>query len=192
MKSGEIATALAIKQSGIPVRYADAEISDFPVSDEIIQVRQWAAIQAFRPSLLIWGDIGTGKTHLAAALLREIIESDRSGYFISTIDLIDRIRQSFGNGDGIGDALLDRVKKEPVAVLDDLGAEKITDWVSDRLLAICNARYNDMLATVITSNYRPDVIAEHIGEPNGERIMSRLMQGCTIVHLTGKDRRIDG
>ena len=98
--------------------------------------------------------------------------------------------------------LLDPVLTTEVLVLDDLGAQKPTDWAWDNVALILNARYNNKLTTIVTTNY-PDLppggggltdverAARELtlGDRIGERMRSRLAEMCIRVEMTGKDFR---
>ena len=74
----------------------------------------------------------------------------------------------------------------PLLILDDLGAEKTTDWALQSLYIIINKRLSEELQTIITSNLSLDELRDKIGD----RIASRIAGMCKIVKLTGRDRRL--
>ena len=74
-------------------------------------------------------------------------------------------------------------------VLDDLGAEKATEWVAERLYLVINQRYLSNRMTVLTSNCNPEEIEERLGE-QGKRITSRVLEMCKIIQLKGEDYRV--
>lgn len=133
--------------------------------------------------LLINGTCGTGKTHLAVAILHAILDKGYPGLFVTVPDLLAEIRKSYNT-----DHDSDKIKKIMAAkflVLDDLGAEKTTDWVQEQLYMIINYRYEYELPTIITSNLDIGQLAQKVGE----RTTSRLLEMCTGVKLNGEDYR---
>ena len=94
------------------------------------------------------------------------------------------------------------MKEADFLVLDDLDAERMTEWVGEQLFAIINHRYNEKLQTVITSNHSPDDIVEHMATVNrdgdivddmqGKRIVSRIFGMCEVIRLGGEDYRTRG
>src|SRR5262249_51929228 len=101
--------------------------------------------------------------------------------FITVPDLLTRLRQSYdrdGGAGGVGGAsereLLDDLDGAPVLVLDDLGAERATDWAVERLFGLLNRRHDWRRPTVLTSNLGPKPLAEHLGE----RIAWRVVEMC--------------
>ena len=82
--------------------------------------------------------------------------------------------------------MINRWKKTDVLVLDDLGTEKMSEWVYSTLYAILDYRYREMMITIITSNYKKPKLETKIGE----RLVSRFHEMCTQITLKGGDRRI--
>ena len=150
--------------------------------------------------LFLHGEKGTGKTKLAAIIANERARAGSPVLFASVPDLMADIRRSFK--DGTTSEAVQAVKNTPFLVLDDLGAEKMTEWVGEQLFCIVNHRYNEMLPTVVTSNYSPTQVIAHmatvdrdgnvIDDMQGQRIMSRIYEMCERVEIWGKDYRMKG
>ena len=154
--------------------------------------------------LLFVGSLGVGKTHLAVGVLRRLMtERGARGVFCDYGALIKDIQMSYNLRNGATEyELLDPILNAEVLVLDDLGAQKPTDWVWDNVALILNTRYNNKLTTLITTNY-PDLPpgagaktdAERaareltLGDRIGERMRSRLAEMCIRIEMTGKDFR---
>ena len=150
--------------------------------------------------LFLHGEKGTGKTKLAAIIANERAGAGKPVLFASVPDLMADIRASFASG-GTSERV-QAVKETPFLVLDDLGAEKMTEWVGEQLFCIVNHRYNERLATVVTSNYSPTQVIAHmatvdgcgnvIDDMQGQRIMSRIYGMCERVEISGADWRMRG
>lgn len=150
--------------------------------------------------LFIHGVRGTGKTKLAAIIANERARAGSPVLFASVPDLMADIRASFASG-GTSERV-QAVKETPFLVLDDFGAEKMTEWVGEQLFCIVNHRYNEQLPTVVTSNYSPTQIIRHmatvdrvgnvIDDMQGQRIMSRIYGMCERVEIRGADWRMKG
>ena len=100
--------------------------------------------------------------------------------------LLAEIRATFeSDGEASYVDLLDRLAEVDLLHLDDVGAEKTSDWVMEQLYAIVNARYEEERAIVVTTNLRREALVEQIRE----RTVSRLEEMCTLVPLYGEDAR---
>ena len=140
------------------------------------------------PGLLLTGDCGTGKTHLAVAILRETAEAGISGMFVVVPDLLAKLRASFGQKDGKAAELVETAKNAPLLVLDDLGAEDPKPWVVELIYVLINHRYEHMLPTIITTNYD----GKRIADVFGLRVASRLSEMTVPVNIRAEDYRMRG
>jgi DNA replication protein DnaC len=124
--------------------------------------------------LLLEGTYGCGKTHLAAAVGNARLQYEESVLFITTPDLLDHLRNTYGPQSDVGyDEMFDRMRNAPLLILDDLGVENPSAWAQEKLFQLLNHRYSNMLPTVITTNADLDML-----DP---RIRSRLLDD-TIIH----------
>jgi DNA replication protein DnaC len=122
--------------------------------------------------LWLMGRFGTGKTALAMIVSKSAIDAGRSVAIYSCPRLLNVIRESIDGG-GVLD-FLDRLAEVDLLHIDDLGAERRTDWVIEQLYSIINARYEARRSTLITTNLERDALADQVGE----RIVSRLEAMC--------------
>lgn len=108
--------------------------------------------------LVLAGDYGCGKTHLAAAIANEQSNGPvDNAMFIVVPDLLDHLRATFSpNSPTPYDRRFDEIKNVPLLILDDLGTESATPWAREKLFQILNHRYNALLPTVITTSATPD------------------------------------
>jgi DNA replication protein DnaC len=137
--------------------------------------------------LWLFGDTGTGKTTLAMLISKAALEARRSVAIYSLPKLLARIRRTYDAEPG-GDSYLaffERLTSVDLLHIDDLGAEKRSDWVLEQLYALINERYETERSVLITTNLPHDQLEEQIGQ----RTVSRLSQMCDEVPLFGDDRR---
>lgn len=138
--------------------------------------------------LMLMGGYGTGKTHLAVAILRETAESGIPGMFVVVPDLLGKMRASFDRKDGKADEIVTTAKNAPLLVLDDLGAENPRSWVVELVYVLINHRYEHMLPTVITTNCG----GRELEATFGRRIVSRLAEMTVPVNIRAEDYRMKG
>ncbi|MEM9291382.1 MAG: ATP-binding protein [Acidobacteriota bacterium] len=160
--------------SGLPARYRDLSLERFDTHQndplaggktQLLRARKesQAYVERFLEpgrgftdaGLLFYGPTGTGKTHLAAASLVEIIRRYRIvGRFVDFTTLVSRIQSTFDpRSPESRRQVLDPVMKARLLVLDELGAQKPTPWVLDVLYLVINTRYVERLPTLFTTNY---------------------------------------
>ena len=136
--------------------------------------------------LWFYGSVGTGKTTLAM-----LVSGRRSTPAAAWRSTRCRAcsprsaRRSTTDSEGSYVDLLDRLAAVDLLHVDDVGAEKTSDWVLEQLYAIVNARYEDERSVVITTNLERDALAEQISE----RTVSRLEEMCELLPLYGDGRR---
>lgn len=135
----------------------------------------------------LWGDTGRGKTYAAATAVRLFVESGDKGKLITAKRLLDDVRAGF---DGKDKDALSRAERYDLLALDDLGAERPTDWAIETLTRLLDTRSLRGLPTIVTSNYRIGQIRDIWGGVDGKRIASRLGGSCEIIEFKGADRRL--
>lgn len=143
--------------------------------------------------LLLMGNVGVGKTHLAVSILKGLTERGFSCLFYEFSSLLKEIQDSYNAHTQSSElGVLAPVLNAEILVLDELGASKPTDWVRDTLAHVINTRYNEKKFTVFTTNYldiRPNDREETLEDRIGVRVRSRLYEMCKTVSMDGKDYR---
>jgi DNA replication protein DnaC len=186
--------------SVIPPRYRGVSFDRPPVADmerdlehklAVSQVREFVAnlgpnLDQGR-GLWVFGGTGTGKTTLAMLISKAALEAGRTVAIYSLPKLLARIRRTYDSEPG-GDSYLsffERLTSVDLLHLDDLGAEKRSDWVLEQLYALINERYESQRSVLITTNLDHMELEQQIGA----RTVSRLTEICEEVELRGHDRR---
>jgi DNA replication protein DnaC len=147
---------------------------------------RWEENREAGRGLYLCGGVGTGKTHLAVAVLNEIVRKKRMpSLFVTVPELLDNLRETYNKPGRNLDEWMDAVQNADLLVLDDLGSERPTEWVRERIFVIVNHRYREALPTIFTSNIGPKDLAAQLGE----RTASRIIAMCDWIGLEGEDYR---
>jgi DNA replication protein DnaC len=137
--------------------------------------------------LLFTGDVGTGKTHLAAAIAGEIIRKySATVEFVSYVEVLADIRAAFSAHSYEAHRLEERMRKAQLLVIDDLGKEKSSTFTNEFIYRVVNGRYKDKLPLIITSNYGAETLSERLDYST----FSRIVDQCKVVEMRGIDYRM--
>jgi DNA replication protein DnaC len=189
--------------SVIPPRYRGVSFDRPPVSDMARDLQTKIVVERVRTfvaelddrlesgqGLWLTGGTGTGKTTLAMLASKAALEAGHSVAIYSLPKLLARIRRTYDAEPG-GDsysAFFERLTSVDLLHIDDLGAEKKSDWVLEQLYALVNERYEEKRSILITSNFDGVELEEQIGP----RIVSRLTEMTEPLPLLGEDNRKEG
>jgi DNA replication protein DnaC len=143
--------------------------------------------------LWLMGDVGTGKTTLGMLVSKSALEAGFSAAIYSLPRLLSRIRRTYDAEAGEQGYLefFERLTSVDLLHLDDVGAEKRTDWVLEQLYAVVNERYETGRSILVTSNLDQMQLEEQIGA----RTVSRIVEMCGqefMVPMYGDDMRLTG
>lgn len=185
---------LAYKDSNIPKRYR----YDAPLRPEAVDKPAFLKLKEIQDNivhhvkeghqLLIYSTtVGNGKTSWATKIanhyIRKTVAKGRpTVLYLNTSTFLEQLRESFKGSEA--KSVKQQAMDCDILILDDLGAEKPTEWVCERLYDIINHRYTNCQMTIATSNLSP----EEIGDRLGTRIESRLKSDY-VVEFVGGDRR---
>jgi len=167
----------------VPIRYHNVSF-ETDVSDKVKEILTNQMKK--REGIYIYGPAGTGKTHLACALAQEILKNNINVMFINTSEFLEKLRQEFNDLDSEKESLLkEAMNFNGVLIIDDIGAEKASDWTRERLYLIINKRYEDMKPIIFTSNCDMDELEIKLGD----RIASRIDGMVERIQKNGEDKR---
>ena len=192
-----------MREARIPQRYLRCELSTFDHdmdSQREAYRRATTFVDAFPVvdrGLLLYGPNGVGKTHLAVGILKAAIrDKGARGYFFETRELLKLVRDTYNRSvEETEMDVLAPVLKADLLVLDDLGAERTSDWVQETLGLVVNTRYSERRPTIFTTNLidLPDNTDPRTFIVQlGVRTRSRLMEMCDWVEMRGVDVRETG
>lgn len=189
-------------RSGIKKRYLSRSFENFIVNDvnrkayEIAKsyVDNWQENKDKGEGLYFEGTCGTGKTHLAVAIAMKLINQGVPVICKTSIDLLASIKQSYERDSTVNEEdVIEAYNTVDLLVIDDLGKERATEWSVPILYRIINDRYENMLPTVITTNYNTDDLIDKLNASNdnekAEAIISRFKGSASCVTMAWEDYR---
>jgi DNA replication protein DnaC len=214
-----------LRRAGIPLRFRNAGFDNFSagrrqdnpnehdhLTNAIVTMKRFAADYLPRTEcngLLLQGPTGVGKTHLAVAVLRELIERGFEGSFVDYQVWLKQMRGAYDAAAGDAHRLAyERALHADVVLLDDLGSERYSEWVEDTITSMISHRYNAKKTIIATTNLpipqlgdtwvqknavtgRHD-IKDTLADRIGARAVSRLFGMCRIVRIAARDYRERG
>lgn len=129
-------------------------------------------------SLVLTGNVGTGKTHLACAVARHVIENCKTAWFMSVASAVRHVRETYAKDSQRteADALADLIGLD-LLILDEIGIQANTEHESRTLFEIINTRYQECKSTILISNFNQQQLNAYLGD----RIMDRFRESGAIV-----------
>lgn len=182
-----------LKESNLGERFQSRTFDTFKVTPQNKEAHRDAKafVENFRKpetkgrGMILAGDVGTGKTHLTAAIVNDLVGNGVDCIFGNITSLLGRLKNSYtGEGDNESE-IMNKYCNCALLVIDDLGKEKTTEWVQEKLYAIINHRYEHYKKTIITTNDNFRTLEGKLGEA----VVSRLIEMCDGYKLEGSDYR---
>ena len=149
------------------------------------KIKDWAIKEKEKKGLYIYGACGTGKTYSLYAIRKNCLASEVNSRIINTVELLRLFKLDFN--DKHEHNFENYLEYTGILFIDDIGAEKNSEFVDETLYHLINVRYEKMLPTCFTSN----LSLKELAEKNGDRLVSRIAGMCEIIKLEGNDRRIE-
>jgi len=186
-----------IKDCGIGKRFKHKTFANFDHSQNykgyracLDYARNFPLMLKEGKGLLLYGVVGSGKTHLAGAIVDHIARLHKRQLklpdiiFSSSVNILSEIRLGYKNQEA--EEICANYERTMLLIIDDLGTEKVTDWVHELFYRIIDYRYSNLKPTIITTNFQMSEIAERLGD----RFVSRIREMCKGVKFEGKDWRL--
>ena len=201
-----VASDRLLDSARIPPRYLQCEFENY-VPQSFQQGKTKNTVMSFAADypqldeefpeggLLLSGSSGTGKTHLGISVLKGILKKGIGCLFVDFHDLLAEVRNSYDELSATSELqILRPILTAEVLLLDDIGAQRMTDWMQDTLFHIINLRYQQKKTLLATTNLAIEPgqktgPQETLRDRLGYRVVSRLYEMCTFLELDGPDFR---
>jgi DNA replication protein DnaC len=168
-------------------------LDTLPPSPPLARVSAFAEEWNGEQGILLSGGVGTGKTTLLTALVRtlqeRLIKQKRAVRLVTVPDFLRELRAGFEpQRQALGESysrMMDQYRMCGVLVFDDLGAEKLTEWVGEQVYMLVDHRYRQRLPIFASSNFGKEELAQRLDR----RVLDRLRETCTMIEVVGPNLR---
>ena len=148
-----------------------------------------------RKGLILVGNNGVGKTHLACSIANELIKNGIPIIYGTLINLLAELKNIYDVYNNISEMKIIKLyEKVDLLIIDDLGKEKPSEWGLEKLFTIINSRYENNLPVIITTNYDQNSLIDRLSIneeiETAKSIISRLYEMCYLVKIEDRDHRI--
>lgn len=144
--------------------------------------------------LIIMGESGVGKTHLAASIANRLIENDKIVLMGRLTTLLDMIKETFKDNTKSENELIELYSNVDMIIIDDLGTEKISNWALEKLYTIIENRNENRLPIIITTRFDKQGLIERFSQSQDEQlvdaIISKLYQMCYGLTLKSMNKEL--
>lgn len=162
--------------SGYENMTVDRDIGTAPMRAAKKIIENWEEIRYHGLGIALYGGTGTGKTFAAAAIANAVIKKGYRAWMATASKMVDMYMVD-------KDIVESRLRHFDLVVIDDLGAQRETEYAGQRIYDILDTRFNSGLPTIITTNI-------DLGKPSNDRIYSRIIGACSKYRITGEDMRM--
>ena len=144
--------------------------------------------------IYIYGDSGTGKTHLTACMVNELVKQQRPTLFTNFFEISQIIRSTFKSYNTTENEMIEKISNIDFLFIDDIGTERVTKdgndtWLQEKIFEILNKRYNNKKPTIFTSNYSLEELVNERGLL--EKTVDRILEmSSLILKIEGESYRI--
>lgn len=189
------------EQSNISKRGMNRTFETFEINDENEKVYTmakryadcWEKYKEDGTGLIFIGKYGTGKTHLAFSIANSLLIQGVPVIYETFINLMEKLKESYSNNNLDYYEIIKLYCQCDLLIIDDLGKERLSEWVLEKLFQIINTRYENMLPIIITTNYTEQELVKRLSLGNDGRtaasLVSRLNEICIEIDTDFQDYR---
>ena len=148
-------------------------------------VQHWEEFQASSTGLLLWGDVGTGKSYIAGCIANALLDK---GVPVIMTNFARRLNKLTDMYSGDRNAYIDSFKKYPLMIIDDLGMERDSEFAREQVFSVIDSRYRSQLPMIVTTNLSLEELKDTTDLPKA-RIYDRVLERCLPIKVNEQNIR---
>ena len=146
-------------------------------------VEGWEKAKAENLGMLLWGDVGTGKSYMAASIANALLQQEVPVRMLNLSDVMNATFES-------REELLREVRQCSLLIIDDYGMERDTEFGNEIAFQVIDARYQSRKPLIVTTNLSLNTLTSP-KDTDHKRIYDRILEMCSPVHFEGSSLRLD-
>ena len=148
-------------------------------------VQHWEEMQKNSTGLLLWGDVGTGKSFIAGCIANALLDKGVPVIMTNFARLLNKLTDMYA---GDRNAYIDSFKRYPLMIIDDLGVERNSEFAREQVFSVIDSRYRSELPMIVTTNLTLEEL-QHPEDLSRSRIYDRVLERCLPIRVNDQNIR---
>ena len=148
-------------------------------------VQHWEEMQKNSTGLLLWGDVGTGKSFIAGCIANALLDKGVPVIMTNFARLLNKLTDMYA---GDRNAYIDSFKRYPLMIIDDLGVERNSEFAREQVFSVIDSRYRSELPMIVTTNLTLEEL-QHPEDLSRSRIYDRVLERCLPIRINDQNIR---
>ena len=148
-------------------------------------VQQWEEFRKDSTGLLLWGNVGSGKSFIAGCIANALLDKGVPVVMTNFVRLLNKLTDMYA---GDRNAYIDGFNRYPLMIIDDLGIERNSEFAREQVFSVIDSRYRSQLPMIVTTNLTVDELMEPADLARG-RIYSRVLERCLPIRVSDQNIR---
>ena len=148
-------------------------------------VQHWEEMQKNSTGLLLWGDVGTGKSFIAGCIANALLDKGVPVIMTNFARLLNKLTDMYASD---RNTYIDSFKKYPLMIIDDLGVERNSEFAREQVFSVIDSRYRSELPMIVTTNLTLEEL-QHPEDLSRSRIYDRVLERCLPIRVNDQNIR---